>query len=106
MVLCPGVGSWNPLPPPLYPQPSSSFPHIHHSFLSFPYSDYSLNHFPHPFSYQILLLEHLSSLFLVYQTVSSPSLSSPSCLSINHPLSIHVQSNSSYLNYDYVYETL
>src|SRR5437899_3285695 len=44
----------------LYPLPSSSFPHIHHSFLSFPYSDYSLNHFPRPFSYQMLLLGHLS----------------------------------------------
>ena len=28
-----------------YPQSSSSSPHINHSFLSFLYSDYSLNHF-------------------------------------------------------------
>src|SRR3989442_1744539 len=58
-----------------YPQPSSSSPHIHHSFLCFLYSDYSLNHFFHPFSYQMLLLDNLPFLSLVYLAVSSPSLS-------------------------------
>src|SRR3989442_1451122 len=37
------------------------------------------------FSYQMLPLEHLSSLSLVYLTPSSPSLSPPTRLSINIP---------------------
>src|SRR5437867_8533996 len=78
-----------------YPQLSSSSSHIHHSFLCFLYSDYSLNHFYYPFSYQMLLLDNLSFLSLVYLAVASPSLSPPSRLLINLPFSTHVLSNFS-----------
>src|SRR3989442_364737 len=78
-----------------YLQPSSSFQDTHHSFLSFSYSDYSLNHFSRPFSYQTLHLHHLSFLSLFYLAVSSRSLFPPSRPSINHPLSTHALFKSS-----------
>src|SRR5206468_4194888 len=84
------VVSWHPLPPPLCPQPSSSFSHIH---LCFPFLSHSLffrSLFTF-FSYKALLLNHLS-LSLVYLSVSSPSLSPPSHLSINHSFSVHFYS--------------
>src|SRR5437899_1683745 len=43
----------------------------------------------------MLVLDHLTSLFLVYLSVSSPSLSLLSHSPINHPHSTHVLSNSS-----------
>src|SRR2546425_8411748 len=58
------------------PQPSSSFPHTHHSF-SFSYSLFPLTHFPQPFSYKTLLLDHLSSLSLYWFTCPSHSHHSP-----------------------------
>src|SRR3989441_4738166 len=78
----------------LCPQPSSSFPHTHHSF-SFLSSLFPLTHFPRPFPYKTPLLDHLSSPFLVCPSASSPPLSPPSHPSTNRPLSTHVPSNSS-----------
>src|SRR5206468_4856083 len=76
------------------PQPSSSFPHTHHSF-SFLSSLFPLTHFLRLFPYKTPLLDHLSSPFLVYPSASSPPLSPPSHPSTNRPLSTHVPSNSS-----------
>src|SRR3989442_557081 len=56
------------------PQPSSSFPHTHHSF-SFLSSLFPLTHFPRSFPYKTPLLDHLSSPFLVCPSASSPPLS-------------------------------
>src|SRR2546425_4275548 len=80
------------------PQPSSSFPHTHHSF-SFLSSLFPLTHFPRSFPYKTPLLDHLSSPFLVcpsasphhsllhhipQQTVPSQHMSHPILLSLSY----------------------
>src|SRR5437867_2658730 len=66
------------------PQPSSSFPHTHHSF-SFLSSLFPLTHFPRLFPYKTPLLDHLASPFLVCPFASSSPLSPPSHPSTNRP---------------------
>src|SRR5206468_1241490 len=94
LVFCPRAGSWHLLSP-LLMSPAilflSTYPSLF--FLLF-FCLVSGSLFSSLFL-RNLLLDHLSSLSLVSRSASSPALSPPSYLSINHLLSAHALSNSS-----------